>query len=123
MKGTLLAVLFVPLSLFTTATACGSEGPTTASEGQRRTVMIPDSYYVRFQVDGESYHAVPVDGDHLLRGASGGYIFEGPAYVREEGDEVWQCHPRGYQIPQGARIMVSSSRAPVTVRTRDAYCR
>jgi hypothetical protein len=122
MKATLHAVLFVSLSVFATATACRSVGPTDPREAEPRSVTILDTYYVRFQLDGESYHAVPIDGDDLLRGASGGYLFGGPAYVRREGEVVWQCHPRGYRIPRGARIMISSSRAPVTVWTWERYC-
>jgi hypothetical protein len=122
MKGMPLALFLVPLSLFVSVTACRSERPTALPEDEPRSVTISDTYYIRFELDGESYHVVPIDGDDLLRSASGGYLFSGPAYVRKEGEELWQCHPRGYQIPLGASIMVSSSRAPITIETLVESC-
>jgi hypothetical protein len=119
---TLLAVLFLPSALCVPAAACQPTGMPTPHEVEPRTVTILDTYYVRFQVDGESYHAVPIDGDEFLRSSSGRHFFQGPVYVRREGG-VWQCHSRGYQVPQGARIMISSSRAPVTLHAEKGYCR
>jgi hypothetical protein len=117
-----LAVLFLPLALSVSAAGCEPAGTPTRHEAEPGTVTILATYYVRFRIDGESYHAVPIDRDDLLRRASGGYLFEGPAYVRRKGEVVWRCHPRGYQVPHGAKIMISSSRAPVTITTLEGDC-
>jgi hypothetical protein len=85
-------------------------------------VTILDTYHARFEIGGESHHAVPIDGDEGLRSSSGGVLFRGPVNVRREGEDVWVCHSRGYQIPRGARIMVSSSRAPAMIATTEIGC-
>lgn len=122
MKGTLLTVLFLPFALCVSAAACEPAGAPTPHEAEAGSATILDTYYVRFQIDAESYHAVPIDGDDLLRGAPGAYLFEGPAYVRRQAEVVWRCHPRGYQVPRGAEIIISSSRARVTITTLDYDC-
>ena len=123
MMRNLLAGVFLPFALCISAAACQPEAAPTQHGAEVSSVAILDTYYVRFLLDGDSYHAVPIDGDELVRGARGGYLFEGPVYVRREGEELWRCQPRGYQVPAGARIMISSSRAPVTARTRERFCR
>ena len=88
-----------------------------------RSVTIPDTYYVRFYVDGTWYHAVPVSSEDFLKSAAGPYLLEGPTYVRQQGQDLWECYPLGYQVPQGAEVMVSGSRAPVTLKTMAQVCR
>jgi hypothetical protein len=123
MAGRVIRLSLLLVGLLDAAAACRPAIAPTPQQGVPRAVTILDTFYVRFHIDGVAYHAVPADGDYLLRAASGAYILQGPAYLRKEGEEVWQCHPRGYQLPQGARIMVSSSRAPVTVETLVYPCR
>jgi hypothetical protein len=123
MMRTLLAEVFLSFALCVSPAACRPVAEPTPREVEAASVTIQNTYYIRFQIDGDSYHAVPIDGDDLVRGAKAGYLFEGPVYVRKEGEELWRCWPRGYQVPAGARIMISSSRAPVTVRTWERYCR
>lgn len=122
-KGHLLRTTVLLMALFVSAAACEKTRPPRPQEEEARTVTIWNTYYVRFQIDGVWYHAVPVDSHGFLRSSPRAHLLNGPVYVRRQGEELWQCYPHGHQLPHEAQIMMSSSRAPVTVKTRDDPCR
>jgi hypothetical protein len=87
------------------------------------TLTIPETDYVRFQVDGVAHHAVPLYADSYAAYSSGLRGLQGPTFVKSEGEELWQCYPRGYHLPPEARDIMRGTRAPVTIVTMDPQCR
>ena len=86
-------------------------------------LTIPETDYVRFQMDGVTYHAVPLHADSYATGPSGLRSLQGPTYLKGEGEELWQCYPQGYHLPLEATDIMRGTRAPVTIVTMDPDCR
>ena len=103
--------------------ACVPAALPAPRQAEPTTITLPSTDYVRFEFDGVTYHAVPVQAGGYLLSSPHGHRLDGPTYIRREGEELWQCYPKGYQIPAEASIILSGTRAPVTITTLDVVCR
>jgi hypothetical protein len=111
------------LAVLLTGASCSPSPAVTRETKGPTTLTIWDTDYVRFEWDGVTYHAVPLRAGSYATGPSGLRSLQGPTYVRQEGDELWQCYPQGYHLPPDARDIMRGTRAPVTIVTMDPECR
>jgi hypothetical protein len=111
------------LAVLLLGASCAPSPSPTQQAKEPTTLTIWETDYVRFDLDGVTYHAVPLYADSYATGSSGLRRLEGPTYVKREGEELWRCYPKGYHLPPDARDIMRGTRAPVTIETMDPECR